>query len=63
MTLIVGSSGIKARLAKKQGHKCPCKLVDGCYMTIELIVNSCQCRFYFKVLTYTLSCENIKNDV
>ncbi len=42
LALIVGSSGIKARLAKRQGHKCPCKLVDGCYMTIELIVNSCK---------------------
>lgn len=42
MTLIVGSSGIKARLAKRQVHKCPCKLVDGCYMTIELIINSCK---------------------
>jgi hypothetical protein len=38
----MGSSGIKARLAKRQGHKCPCMLVDGCYMTIELIVNSCK---------------------
>ncbi len=54
MTLIVGSSGIKARLAKRQGHKCPCKLVDGCYMTIEL-------NNQFNVNTYS-PCEGKKGD-